>query len=91
MRWAHDHPEEYREIAALPLNQQNAALRAAIGYDPDAIRDRQKEDALTTSRPGRVESPSSLTESRSGRGGICEVCGAPSDAPCASYCTEKWS
>lgn len=43
MRWAHDHPEEYAEIAALPLNEQNAALRAAIGYDPDRIREQAEE------------------------------------------------
>lgn len=49
MRFAHEHPEEYAEIAALPLNQQNAALRQAIGYDPDRIRE-DAEEAAALSR-----------------------------------------
>jgi rRNA maturation endonuclease Nob1 len=43
-RWASEHPEEYSEIASLPLSQQNDALRHAVGYDPDAIRDQLEED-----------------------------------------------
>jgi hypothetical protein len=42
-QWAHEHPEEYAEIAALPPSQQNAAMREAIGYDADAIRDQLDE------------------------------------------------
>ena len=43
MRWVHDHPEEYAEIAKLPMNEQNAALREAIGWDPDRIREDYEE------------------------------------------------
>lgn len=42
-QWAHDHPEEMAEIAALPYRQQNDAMRGAVGYDPDRIRARADE------------------------------------------------
>lgn len=45
-QWAHSHPEEMAEIAGLPPSQQNAAMRDAIGHDPDRIRDQQKERRL---------------------------------------------
>lgn len=44
MQWAHDHPEEYAELARLPMHEQNAALRHAIGYDPDRVRDEADDD-----------------------------------------------
>jgi hypothetical protein len=42
-QWANENPERMTEIAALPMNEQSAALRDAIGYDPDAIRERAEE------------------------------------------------
>lgn len=53
-QWARNNPEETAEIAALPLSQQNAALRDAVGYDPDAIRDRLDEErwAMGSEQPG---------------------------------------
>jgi hypothetical protein len=41
--WARENPEAYAEIAALPLREQTAALREAMGYDPDAIREQAEE------------------------------------------------
>jgi hypothetical protein len=42
-QWANEHPEQMAEIARLPMREQNAALRGAMGYDPDRIRDEAKE------------------------------------------------
>ena len=42
-QWARENPEQMAEIAALPASQQNAALRHAVGYDPDRIRDQADE------------------------------------------------
>lgn len=86
--WAANHPEEYAEIAALPPSQQNAALRDAIGYDPDAIRDRLEEDASTASPEG-VKAVPPIARSASSGGGFCGACGAPADAPCASWCRSE--
>lgn len=41
--WANEHPEQMLEISLLPLREQNAALREAMGYDPDAIREQAEE------------------------------------------------
>ena len=32
-QWAREHPEEMERISRLPMNEQNAAMRAAIGSD----------------------------------------------------------
>lgn len=46
-RWAHEHPEEMAEIAALPPALQNEALREAM-VDPrdvaDQLRDEERYD-----------------------------------------------
>lgn len=42
-QWAHEHPEEMAEIAALPLSQQNEALRAAM-VDPLEQADRERDE-----------------------------------------------
>lgn len=42
-QWARENPDAYSEIAALPPSQQNAALRHAMGYDPDRVRDEARE------------------------------------------------
>lgn len=47
-QWAHNHPEQMAEIAQLPLSQQNAAMRDAIGYDPDLIRDQLEQQERET-------------------------------------------
>lgn len=50
-QWGNEHPEVMAAIAALPPSQQNDALRAAIGYDPDAIREREEERLHDLSQP----------------------------------------
>ena len=90
MEFAHDHPEEYAEIAALPPSQQNAALRAAMSasHDPDRILDQYEEQQrervhrhrdLSTSPGGEESHPSSLSSGSASPGGEsseCDVCGA---------------
>lgn len=49
MRWAREHPEEMEQIAALPLSQQNEALRGAIERPIDTLErlDHKIEDLYT--------------------------------------------
>lgn len=46
MGWSNENPELMEEIATLPLKEQNAAMREAIGYDPDRIREEAEERAM---------------------------------------------
>ena len=104
-QWANEHPEQMEEIAHLPLNEQNAAMRAAIGYDPDAIRDRLEEDRihhhrpLNTSAGGDVVVPPygsgstpPAADPRRRTGMSCDNCGAPEDVACQPWCrAEQYS
>lgn len=81
-QWANEHPEQAAEIAALPMREQNAALREAMGggYDPDRIRDELEERGRT--RPAeREDGPTRAQEDAvdeiAGRWGRARVEGPP--------------
>lgn len=93
-QWANEHPEQMEEIARLPMREQNAALREAIGYDPDRVRE-EHEERIHHHRPlnnlvGEVEgtppagSPSLAEDPSVTRD--CTNCGAPEGEPCQHWC-----
>jgi hypothetical protein len=51
-QWARNNPEAMEEIARLPMNEQNAAMRSAVGYDPDFARDELRANGRL---PGYVD------------------------------------
>jgi hypothetical protein len=77
-QWAREHPEEMAEIAALPPSQQNAAMRDAIGYDPDLIREQAEEDAAA---PEHGRGGPGLTEPYRGASKPCWRCGGDGCEP----------
>ena len=55
-QWANENPEQMAEIAALPMNQQNAALRDAKGVE-DQLASLPGKDELRAKLLATLQAP----------------------------------